>query len=297
MEYLSPYIVAGFVFVFGLLIGSFLNVVIYRVPLGESIVLPSSHCPNCNAAIKPYDNVPVLSYALLGGRCRNCRAGISPIYPAIELLVAILFLLVFIKDGNQFHVFDDHYMQVPARFWLTLIGDLTFISFIVPLVFIDLRHMLLPNALTFPGMAVLFLLRVLAPDAWQIRRTPHWFELTEPHEWALAIIGALLGMLAGGGTLWFIRWAYQKLRHVEGMGPGDVKMMLMVGAFLGWQLTLLTIFIGSLLGSLIGIIVMRARGGNMKMEIPFGVFLGPAALTALFVGNPLIDWYLGLSTR
>jgi leader peptidase (prepilin peptidase) / N-methyltransferase len=297
MEYLSPYIVAGFVFVFGLLIGSFLNVVIYRVPLGESIVLPSSHCPNCNAAIKPYDNVPVLSYALLGGRCRNCRAGISPIYPAIELLVAILFLLAFIKDGYQFHVFDDHYMQVPARFWLTLIGDLTFISFIVPLIFIDLRYMLLPNALTFPGMAVLFLLRVLAPDAWQIRRTPHWFGLTEQHEWALAIIGALLGMLAGGGTLWFIRWAYQKLRHVEGMGPGDVKMMLMVGAFLGWQLTLLTIFIGSLLGSLIGIIVMRARGGNMRMEIPFGVFLGPAALTALFVGKPLIDWYLGLSTR
>ena len=297
MEYLSPYLVAGFVFVFGLLIGSFLNVVIYRLPLGESIVLPSSHCPNCNVAIKPYDNVPVMSYALLGGKCRNCGVGISPIYPAIELLVAILFLLVFIKDGNQFHVFDDHYMEVPARFWLTLIGDLTFVSFIVPLVFIDLRHKMLYDAITFPGMAVLFLLRVLAPDAWQIMRTPHWFGLTDQHEWALAIIGALLGMLAGGGTLWFIRWAYQKFRHVEGMGPGDVKMMLMVGAFLGWQLTLLTIFIGSLLGSLIGIIVMWARGGNMRMEIPFGVFLGPAALTALFVGKPLIDWYLGLSSR
>jgi leader peptidase (prepilin peptidase)/N-methyltransferase len=103
-------------------------------------------------------------------------------------------------------------------------------------------------------------------------------------------------MLAGGGTLWFIRWAYQKLRHVEGMGLGDVKMMLMVGAFLGWQLTLLTIFIGSMIGSLVGIGVMLARGGNMKMEIPFGVFLGPAAVVALFVGKPLIDWYLGLST-
>src|SRR6185369_3490371 len=112
MEYLSPYIVAGFVFIFGLLIGSFLNVVIYRVPLGESIVLPASHCPNCNAAIKPYDNVPVLSYAVLGGKCRHCRAGISLVYPAVELLVAILFLLAFMKDGQQFRLFDDHSVQV-----------------------------------------------------------------------------------------------------------------------------------------------------------------------------------------
>lgn len=294
MEYLSPYVVAGFVFVFGLLIGSFLNVVIYRVPLGESIVLPASHCPHCNAAIKPYDNVPVFSYALLGGKCRACRAGISPLYPAVELLVGILFLLVFIKDGNQFRLFDDHYVQVGARFWLTLVGDLAFISFIVPLVFIDLRHMLLPNVITFPGLAVLLVLRVLAPDPWQIRRTPHLFGLTEHTEWALALLSAVLGMLAGGGTLWLIRWGYEKLRHVEGMGLGDVKMMLMVGAFLGWQLTLLTIFVGSMIGSLVGIGVMLARGSNMRMEIPFGVFLGPAAIIALFVGKPLIDWYLGM---
>jgi leader peptidase (prepilin peptidase)/N-methyltransferase len=294
MEYLSPYVVAGFVFVFGLLIGSFLNVVIYRVPLGESIVLPASHCPHCNTAIKPYDNVPVLSYALLGGKCRNCRAGISPIYPAVELLVGILFLLVFLQDGNQFRLFDDRFVQVGARFWLTLVGDLAFVSFIVPLVFIDLRYFLLPNVLTLPGMVVLFVLRVLAPDAWQIRRTPHLFGLTEHHEWALAAIGALLGMLAGGGTLWFIRWAYLKLRHVEGMGLGDVKLMLMVGAFLGWQLTLLTIFAGSMIGSLVGITLMRTRKSNMKMEIQFGVFLGPAALLAFFVGKPLIDWYLGM---
>jgi leader peptidase (prepilin peptidase) / N-methyltransferase len=296
MEYLSPYIVAGFVFVFGLLIGSFLNVVIHRVPLGESIVLPASHCPSCNAAIKPYDNVPVLSYAVLGGKCRHCGVGISPIYPAVELLVAILFVLVFIKDGNQFHIFDDHYMQVGARFWLTLVGDLAFVSFIVPLVFIDLRHFLLPNVITFPGLAVLLVLRVLAPDPWQMRRLPHGFGINAQPEWALAIIGALLGMLAGGGTLWLIRFAYLKLRHVEGMGLGDVKMMLMVGAYLGWQLTLLTILIGSTLGSLVGILVMMARGSNMKMEIQFGVFLGPAAAVAFFVGKPLIDWYLGMAS-
>jgi leader peptidase (prepilin peptidase) / N-methyltransferase len=296
MEYLSPYMVAGFVFVFGLLIGSFLNVVIYRVPLGESIVLPASHCPHCNTAIKPYDNVPVLSYVVLGGKCRSCRTSISPIYPAIELLVAILFLLAFITVGNlpEFHIFDNHNMLVPARFWLTLAGDLAFVSFIVPLVFIDLRHMLLPDALTYPGLAVLFVLRLLAPDPWQIRRTPHWFGLTAQNEWALAAVGAVLGMLAGGGTLWLIRWAYQKLRHVEGMGLGDVKMMLMVGAFLGWQLTLLTIFLGSLLGSIIGVLMIARRGGNMRMAIPFGVFLGPAAIIALYVGPAFIEWYAGI---
>ena len=127
-----------------------------------------------------------------------------------------------------------------------------------------------------------------------IRRTPHLFGLTEHHEWALAVICALLGMLAGGGTLWLIRWAYLKLRHVEGMGLGDVKLMLMVGAYLGWQLALLTIFAGSLFGSLIGILLMRTRKSDMKMEIQFGVFLGPAALLAFFVGKPLIDWYLGI---
>src|SRR6185436_14728150 len=123
------------------------------------------------------------------------------------------------------------------------------------------------------------------------------FGLAQAPVWGLSLFASVLGALVGGGTLWLVREAYYRLRHVEGMGLGDVKMMLMVGAYLGWQLTLLTIFIGSLLGSLIGIIVMRTRGGNMRMEIPFGVFLGPAALTALFVGKPLIDWYLGLSTR
>lgn len=294
MEYLSPYVVAAFVFVFGLMIGSFLNVVIYRVPLGESIVLPGSHCPNCGVAIKPYDNVPVLSYALLGGKCRKCGVSISPLYPAVELLVAVLFLLVFIKDGNQFGVFNDHYMLVPARYWLTLVGDLLFVSFIVPLVFIDLRHKLLPNALTYPGLALLLLFRLLAPDSWQLARAPRWFGFASEHDWASALIGALLGMLAGGGSLWFFRWAYKQIRHVEGMGLGDVKMMLMVGAFLGWQMTLLTIFIGSMLGSLVGIGYIITRGGNLRMELPFGVFLGPGSVVALFLGHGIWDWYLGM---
>ena len=123
MEHLSPYFIGAFVFVFGLLFGSFLNVVIYRVPKGESIVLPASHCPACNAAIKPYDNIPVLSFAILGGKCRNCGEVISPIYPAVELLVGILYLLAFIKAGQQFRIFTDFYDSVPARFWVTMIAE------------------------------------------------------------------------------------------------------------------------------------------------------------------------------
>lgn len=283
MENIPPYFFGIAVFVFGLLIGSFLNVVIYRLPLGESIVLPASHCPACDAAIIWYDNIPVVSYAILGGRCRSCRTQISPIYPAVELLVACLYLLLFII----------HRGQVINGSWLPLLADIVFVSLIVPLVFIDLRYKLLPNAITYPGLAALLMLRALAPDPWILSHTPHIFGPTAP-PWALAMFGSLMGAVVGGGTLWLVREIYYRVRHVEGMGLGDVKMMLMVGAFLGWQLTLLTIFVGSLLGSVIGMLLIALRGGNMKTQIPFGVFLGPAAIIALLIGQPLIAWYVGM---
>jgi leader peptidase (prepilin peptidase) / N-methyltransferase len=286
MEQLSPAFVGISVFVFGLLIGSFLNVVIYRVPRRESIAFPGSHCPSCNVAIKPYDNIPVVSYAMLRGRCRNCGEGISPIYPTIEFLVAVLYLGAFFKVITQ-------YPDMDSRFWLTLIADILFVSLIVPLVFIDLRYKLLPNVITYPGFAIMIAMRVLAPDPWQIARTPKLYGNGTP-EWITALLGALIGAAVGGGSLWLVREAYYRFRHVEGMGLGDIKMMLMVGAFLGWQLTMLTIFLASLLGSIIGIMLIKGRGGNMKMEIPFGVFLGPAAILALFVGQGLIDWYLNM---
>jgi leader peptidase (prepilin peptidase)/N-methyltransferase len=285
MEQLSPVFVGICVFVFGLLIGSFLNVVIYRVPKRESIVFPGSHCPACNVAIKPYDNIPVLSYAALGGRCRNCRAGISLIYPAVELLVALLYLAVFLKAINQ-------YTGMEGRFWLTLLADTVFVSLIVPLVFIDFHYKLLPNVITYPGFAVMVVLRALAPDPWLLARTPNLFGAIGQQDWAKALVAAAIGAAVGGGSLWLVREAYYRLRHIEGMGLGDVKMMLMVGAFLGWQLTMLTIFLGSLLGSIIGILLITMRGGNMKTEIPFGVFLGPSAIISLFIGQGLIDWYL-----
>ena len=286
METLPPYFLGFVVFVFGLLIGSFLNVVIYRLPLGESIVLPSSHCPACNAEIKWYDNIPVISYViLLRGRCRNCRTRISPVYPMVELLVALLYLALFVVHGDEITLFGR---------WLPLAADIIFVSLIVPLVFIDLRYKLLPNKITYPGLIVLLVLRTLAPNPWIISHTPRPFGLAGSPDWAVSLFASLLGAVVGGGSLWLVREVYYRLRHVEGMGLGDVKMMLMVGAFLGWQLTLLTIFIGSLLGSLIGILFIALRGGNMKMQIPFGVFLGPAAIISLFAGQQLIAWYIGM---
>src|SRR4029453_1944765 len=265
MENLSPYFIGTVVFIFGLLFGSFLNVVIYRLPLGESIVFPGSHCPAGGTEINWYDNIPGISYvALLQGRCRGCRARISPIYPAVELLVALLWLCVFII----------HRVQIDAGTWLPFVADIVFVSLIVPLVFIDLRHKLLPNVITYPGLALMLMLRALAPDPWILSHTPKIFGLDTAPPWALSMFASVLGAVVGGGTLWLVREGYYRVRHAEGMGLGDVKMMLMVGAFLGWQLTLLTIFVGSLLGSLVGVLLIL-RGGSMKMQIPFGVFLGP----------------------
>lgn len=278
MEYLPDAFFWIVIFVFGLLIGSFLNVVIYRLPREESIVFPNSRCTKCQSAIKWYDNVPVFSYAILGGRCRNCRVRISPIYPAVELLTAILYLVVYLKDGRS----------------ITLVGDLLFVTFIVPLVFIDLEHQLLLDKLTYPGLVIMLVMRLLDPNLVIASLPAGRFGLTNSPPWVLGLIGSALGALAGGGSLWLIREAYFRLRKVEGMGLGDVKMMLMVGVYLGWQLTVLTIFVASLLGSLVGIIAMAVGGGTMKMKIPFGVFLGPAAIIALFWGQQFLSWYLGM---
>lgn len=280
MENLPTYFIGVSVFLFGLIIGSFLNVVIYRLPLGESLAFPGSHCPSCNAPVKPYDNLPVLSYLVLRGRCRACKVNISPVYPAVEILVGILYLLVFLRDGLTTH----------------LVADLVFVSLIVPLVFIDLRHKLLLNKITYPGIVVLTILRAIAPDPVVSGATRATWGLEGWPAWAVALVGSLIGALVGGGSLWLVREFYFRVRRVEGMGLGDVKMMLMVGAFVGWQLSLLTIFIASLLGSLIGVALIWFRSGSMKTEIPFGVFLGPAAIISLFIGQPLIAWYLTLYT-
>ena len=274
------YVVVG---VFGAIIGSFLNVVIHRLPREESIVLPSSRCPDCGAVISFYDNVPVLSYLLLGGRCRSCKARISARYPAVEALVAFLWVAVSWRDGLTF----------------ALPFDLVFVTAITALIFIDAEHMLLPNAITYPGIAFSLIARVALP---YLMGRPYFDDLDMLLNgllvgmpiWAASLVGALIGALVGGGSLWLMGWTWEKLRGIEAMGLGDVKMMLMVGAYLGWRLTILNIFLGVLSGSVIGIVLMLRQGKrNMQMLLPFGVFLGIGAIAALLVGTNIVEWYAG----
>lgn len=265
----------------GAIIGSFLNVVIHRLPLEESIVFPNSRCPSCTTAIKSYDNIPIVSWLILRGRCRACSSPISARYPLVELLTALLFGAVFLRDG----------LSVVLPF------DLTFVSMLVALVFIDAEHMILPNAITYPGIGFAIATRVAVPV---LMGVPYFYDLgplllSKFPGWPLplvSVIGALLGALAGGGTLWLVGWAWERLRGVEAMGLGDVKMMLMVGAFLGWQLTVLTIFLGVTSGSITGIFLMiKRRERNLQMLMPFGIFLGIGAIISLLVGKYLIAWY------
>jgi leader peptidase (prepilin peptidase)/N-methyltransferase len=274
------YVVAG---VFGAIIGSFLNVVIHRVPHGQSIVFPNSSCPSCGATIAFYDNIPVLSYIVLGAKCRHCKEHISFRYPAVELVTAALFVAVAWHDGLS----------------AALPFDLVFTSAILALVFIDAEHKLLPDAITFPGMAFTVIARIALP---YLMGNPHFDDvpslshgsLADAPVWITSLVGAVVGALAGGGSLWFMGWLWQKLRKVEAMGLGDVKMMFMVGGYLGWRLTILTIFIGVFSGSLIGVLLMVIEGKyDSKREIPFGVFLGLGAIVALLFGAPVVEWYAG----
>jgi leader peptidase (prepilin peptidase) / N-methyltransferase len=269
--------------ILGAMIGSFLNVVIHRVPLEESIVFPNSRCPSCGAAITFYDNIPVLSYLVLRGKCRGCAKHISLRYPAVELLTALMFVAVAWHDGLSF----------------ALPFDLVFTSALLALVFIDAEHMLLPNAITYPGIVFAVVARLAVP---YLTGTLHFDDLPSlthgalAHSpvWVASLVGALLGALIGGGSLWLMGWTWEKLRGVEAMGLGDVKMMFMVGAYLGWRLTILTIFVGVLSGSIIGIVLMaRQRQRNMQMLLPFGIFLGIGAIAALLFGSQLVDWYAG----
>ena len=274
------YILVG---ILGAIIGSFLNVVIHRVPLDESIVFPNSRCPNCSAVIAFYDNVPVLSYLLLGGRCRDCKTRISPRYPAVELLTALLFVAVTWQTGLSF----------------ALPFDLIFVSALVALIFIDAEHMILPNVITYPGIVFAVVARLAIPF---LTGNPHFDDLPMLMNglfagwpiWAASLGGAALGALIGGGSLWLMGWTWEKLRGIEAMGLGDVKMMFMVGAYLGWRLTILTIFMGVFSGSVIGVVVMMVQGRrDLKMYLPFGIFLGIGAIASLLIGQQIVEWYAG----
>lgn len=268
-----------FVVCLGLIIGSFLNVCIVRIPERKSIVLPSSACPKCGAKIRPYDNIPVLSWLLLGGKCRDCKDPISPMYPLVELMTALLFWGCYRAFG----------LTVDALKWAA------FSAIIIVLVFIDLRERILPDVVNFAGFGLgLALSLAMKPSdgtaEWLAR---HTFNFSPPIP-VLSLADAILGAALGSGLLWLVSELYFRLRQREGMGMGDVKMMLMVGAFLGIKRTLLTIFTGSLLGSVLGLAFILSRRKESTYELPFGSFLGMAALLVAFFGSPVVNWYQSL---
>ncbi len=273
-----------FFFVFGTIIGSFLNVVIHRIPNEESIVFPDSACPNCKSKIKAYDNIPILSWLILGGKCRNCKTPISPRYIGVEALTGALFALVFWHDGLS----------------LSLPFDLVFAATILSLIFIDAENMILPDVINFPFMVLVAIARFAVPllagftsSITLFKDLPFFIERFETLPlWANSLLGAATGALIGGGSLWFLGWLWRTFRGVEGMGGGDVKMMFWVGAFLGWQLTFLTLFIGAFSGAIIGLAyIYTQKDKDLQEQIPFGIFLGIGSLVSMLFGNSIIAWY------
>lgn len=255
---MSPGLLVFAVFVLGCCIGSFLNVCIYRLPQDLSIVSPRSFCPQCRTPVRGYDNIPLVSYLLLGGKCRTCGAKISGRYPLVEALTGAFAVALYLKFG------------------LTL-GFFAFFAFTAALLvitFIDLDHRIIPDVISLPGIAVGFGLSFLLP-------APSWTE-------------SLIGLLAGGGSLYLVAIGYEALTKREGMGGGDVKLLAMIGAWLGWKAVLFTIFFASLTGTLIGGGAMLIQKQGRHYAIPFGPFLAFGALVYLFIGPQLIEWYLSL---
>lgn len=242
--------------VLGMVVGSFLNVCICRMPKDESIVSPPSHCPQCSYQIKWYDNIPLLSYLLLRGKCRGCSAHISLQYPLVESLNGILTLFLFLRFGLT---------PVFAAFFL-------FCSALVVITFIDIEHQIIPDEISLPGIVIGFLFSFFLKG----------------HSW----VNSLVGILAGGGSLLLVAYCYQLLTGKEGMGGGDIKLLAMMGAFLGWKAVPFIIFSSSLIGSIVGVSMMLLQKKDSKLAIPFGPYLAIGALLYIFYGQPLISWYL-----
>ncbi len=246
------------VFVFGAVVGSFLNVCIYRIPLQQSIVFPASHCPECNLALRWYHNIPVLSFLVLRGQCGFCQKPISWRYPAVELLNALLYLAVF-------HI---------SAFSLTTIVLFLFISALIVITFIDIDHHIIPDVISLPGVVAGVAASFVLP----------WVS------WQDSILGALLG----GGSLFAVAYVYALFTGKEGMGGGDIKLLAMVGAFLGYKAILPVIFFSSLMGTAVGVPLMLIKKADGRLAIPFGPFIAAATLVYLFAGAQIIRWYLNL---
>lgn len=269
-----PWWIHLFVVLFGLVIGSFLNVCIHRIPRGQSVVRPRSRCPQCSHAIRAWENIPLVSYAILRGRCSKCRARISWVYPAVEALTGAVFYLLFLKYGFS------------SPFWVNAL----FFSLLIALTFIDLYHRILPDVITLGGMAAGFLLVPLqSAEFFSKPATSLLVDIVTARYFE-----SFLGIALGGGLLWAAAKLYLAVKKVEGMGLGDVKMMMAIGAFLGWRFAWLTVFLGSLLGAVVGVLFIYLSGRDRRYELPFGSFLGIAAMVASLWGEALIEWYTSL---
>lgn len=248
-------ITIAFLLAIGLAIGSFLNVCIYRLPRRESLLFPPSHCPTCDRQLAWFENVPVVSWLVLRGRCRTCRMAIPVQYPLVEATTAALFVSGYVIYG-----------------WTPLLAArLLFACAMIVLFVIDLHHRILPNVITLPGIVVGLALSLFLPPGWA---------------------SSLIGATAGGGLLFAISEAYYRVRGHEGLGMGDVKMLAMIGAFLGWPLMLVTLVFASFSGSVVGIGLLASGRGGMKAALPFGTFLAVGALVAAVAGDALLAWYL-----
>ncbi len=274
-------IIYAIIGLFGLVFGSFLNVCISRLPRGESIVLPRSHCPKCNHAIRWYDNVPLISYAVLRGRCRDCHVSISPLYPTIEALTAVILVLTF-------HV----YGLGPEFVKYALFGMM-----LIVLIFTDLLDRRIPHAITIFGicLGLIFSFFIPADDrplVWIFRHWDFYLDGTPA-----SVVGAVAGALAGGGLFYAVGEAFYYFggKKKEYLGFGDVMLMTMVGTFLGVPLTLMTILLGSLGGSVLALGLGAANSRFRGYAWPYGTFLGVAAIYAGLYGSRLLDWYLRYS--
>lgn len=255
MTYLVDYLLL-FGFMFGTIVGSFLNVCIYRIPTQTSVVSPASRCPVCASPILWYHNIPILSWCVLGGKCAVCKTRISVRYPLIEAMNGLLYVLVLNYYGLS----------------STALVFVVFVSIMVVITFIDLDHQVIPNVISLPGIVVGFVCSLIfLPLAWQ---------------------DSLLGVLFGGGFLWTVATGYRLLMGAEGMGMGDVKLLAMIGAFLGWQAVFPVVFIGSVVGTLVGVPIMLIKGKDSKLAIPFGPFLSVGSLIYLFWWGQLFNWYV-----
>lgn len=256
-EFMNPYWTGAF-FILGAVFGSFANVVILRLPKSENIAFPASHCYNCKAPVKIYDNIPILSWLLLRGKCRACKANFSFRYCLVEIITGLLFAGAFVKLGWS---------------WLLLEVLILFLGLVI-VSFIDLDHFIIPDKISLPGIAIGLLGGLLNPER--------------------SFTDALLGMFLGGGFLWAVAYVYFLLKKEEGMGGGDIKLLAWIGAILGWMSVPFIILSSSILGSLVGVFMIVRHKGNMKTVIPFGPYIALGAVMYVLFGKEIGKWYISL---